>query len=227
MHFSIIINTHNQYETFERCLKSCLKQTFKKNYEIIIIDTSDKKKNYSSKLFKSNKIKYLYLNKFSKYPEVNQIKKVFKGIQLAKGKWCCLLDSDDFFKKNKLKYIYNNYDLNKKIIIKNNCINYDEKKRINFYTKKKFYKNNFFFIRLINFWPIIYGTSCLSGNKKIFKSIFKKISLTKWNFLAIDALLFSIDLDIKYKPFLYLLYSNRELEYFLYLLNENLKKTKL
>ena len=60
MHFSIIINTHNQYETFERCLKSCLKQTFKKNYEIIIIDTSDKKQNYSSKLFKSNKIIYLY-----------------------------------------------------------------------------------------------------------------------------------------------------------------------
>ena len=43
MHFSIIINTHNQYQTLERCIKLCLKQNFKKEYEIIIVDTSDKK----------------------------------------------------------------------------------------------------------------------------------------------------------------------------------------
>ena len=46
MFFSIIINTHNQHETINRCLKSCLNQNFKKNYEIIVIDTSTRKIDY-------------------------------------------------------------------------------------------------------------------------------------------------------------------------------------
>ena len=43
MIFSIIVNTHNQYKTINRCIKSCLSQNFQKKYEIIIIDTSEKK----------------------------------------------------------------------------------------------------------------------------------------------------------------------------------------
>ena len=31
MFFSIIINTHNQHETIEKCISSCLNQNFKKN----------------------------------------------------------------------------------------------------------------------------------------------------------------------------------------------------
>ena len=53
MFFSIIINTHNQHETINRCLKSCLNQNFKKNYEIIVIDTSTRKIDY--KLIASKK----------------------------------------------------------------------------------------------------------------------------------------------------------------------------
>jgi len=55
MLFSILINTHNQYELIDRCIKSCLNQEYKEDYELIISDTSDKKiiKKYSKKLLKS------------------------------------------------------------------------------------------------------------------------------------------------------------------------------
>ena len=51
MLFSIIINTHNQYELINRCIKSCLNQEYNEDYEIIISDTSDNKtiKKYSKK----------------------------------------------------------------------------------------------------------------------------------------------------------------------------------
>ena len=76
MFFSIIINTHNQHETINRCLKSCLNQNFKKNYEIIVIDTSTRKIDY--KLIASKKIQYFHYKSFSKYPELNQLRKVYE-----------------------------------------------------------------------------------------------------------------------------------------------------
>ena len=135
MHFSIIINTHNQHETIDRCLKSCLNQNFKKKYEIIIIDTSDTKIN--RKLFSSNKIHYYHFKNFSKYPELNQLRKVYEGSKKAKGKWFCLMDGDDFFKNNKLKNIYNKYNLNEEILLQDECLNYNEldKKKLTIFIK--------------------------------------------------------------------------------------------
>ena len=188
MYFSIIINIHNQHQTIERCIKSCLQQTFQKKYEIIIVDTSKKKLNNNFKLFKSKKIKYFHFNCFSNFPEINQIHKISKGLIKAKGKWICLLDGDDFFDKNKLNYIYDNYDLKKKIVIQDNCFLYLEKYKKKILNKSKFYKKFTLYNNIISFWPEIYGTSCISGNKQIFKSFFKKISISKWNYIAIDAL---------------------------------------
>ena len=44
-------------------------------------------------------------------------------------------------------------------------------------------------MKVINFWPEIFGTSSLSANKNFVKNFFKSIKLNKWNYLAIDALL--------------------------------------
>ena len=187
MIFSIIVNTHNQYKTIDRCIKSCLSQNFQKKYEIIIIDTSDKKLN--KKPFKSKKVRYFHYKVFSKFPELNQLKKVYLGFKKSKGKWICFMDGDDFFKKNKLKYIYENYNLNNQVVIQDVSTYYIELDKIEKKPKRKIYKKNLLYTKAINFWPEIFGTSSLSANKNFVKNFFKSISLEKWNFLAIDALL--------------------------------------
>lgn len=187
MFFSIIINTHNQYETISRCLKSCLSQSYKKKYEIIIIDTSDEK--IDSKLILSKKIRYYHFKKFSKYPELNQLRKVYEGYKKANGKCFCLMDGDDFFKKDKLEIISKKLSLKKEILLQDRCTLYSEKKSVYYKNNDKFYKKFFLYKNLINFWPEIYGTSSLSGNMQILESFFKDVSLKKWNLLAIDALL--------------------------------------
>jgi glycosyltransferase involved in cell wall biosynthesis len=179
MIFSIIINTHNQHKTIIKCIKSCLNQNFNEKYEIIIADTSNKSLKNKIELIKSKKIVYKhYSRNFSNIPEVNQIKKIYNASKIAKGKWFCLLDGDDYFKKNKLKYIYNNINLNNNIIIQDK-INHNN----NFLKHTNIYK------KFINLWPEIYGTSCLSGNINLLKKFFKSIDLNLWNMLAIDALL--------------------------------------
>ena len=187
MFFSIIINTHNQYETIGRCLKSCLSQNYKKEYEIIVIDTSDKKIN--PKFILSKKIKYYHYKNFSNYPELNQLIKIYQGCKKAKGNWFCLLDGDDFFKKNKLKIINEKYDFKAKILLQDRCTLYNEKRKKYYKYNNKIYKNFYLYKFLMNFWPEIHGTSSLSGSMKILKSFFKDINLKKWNLLAIDALL--------------------------------------
>ena len=187
MFFSIIINTHNQHGTIERCLKSCLDQSFNKKYEIIIVDTSDSKIN--KKILTSKKVHYYHFKNFSKYPEINQIKKIYEGFKQIKGKWFCLIDGDDLFKKNKLKSIFDNYNLDNKILIQDQCSNYNEGKKITSKYIHKKYKKKFLYKKMINFWPEIYGTSSLSGHSSILKSFFKKLNINKWNLLAVDALL--------------------------------------
>ena len=179
MIFSIIINTHNQHKTIIKCIKSCLNQNFNKKYEIIITDTSDKSLKNKTKLIESKKIVYRHYDKnFSNIPEINQLKKIHNGYKISKGRWFCLLDGDDYFNKNKLKYLYNNIDLNKNIVVQDK-INYNN----------NVFKCNNIYKKFINLWPVIYGTSCISGNRNLLRIFFKSINLNRWNMLAIDALL--------------------------------------
>ena len=99
------------------------------------------------------------------------------------------MDGDDFFKNNKLRNIYKKYELCEKILLQDKCLNYNESKKIKFKYMHKVYKQSFLYKKIMNFWPEIYGTSSLSGNMNVLKSFFKKVSLKKWNLLAIDALL--------------------------------------
>ena len=99
------------------------------------------------------------------------------------------MDGDDFFKKNKLKYIYENYNLNNQVVIQDASSNYIESDKTEKIPKRKIYKKNLMYTKAVSFWPEIFGTSSLSANKNFVKNFFKSISLKKWNFLAIDALL--------------------------------------
>ena len=104
MLFSIIINTHNQYELINRCIKSCLNQEYNEDYEIIISDTSDKKtiKKYSKK---NVRIKVVENNSFSNFPCVDQMLSIKNSLQFATGDIICLLDGDDFFSTTKLSFL--------------------------------------------------------------------------------------------------------------------------
>jgi len=95
--FSIIIPTYNQGNFLEKCIKSCLNQTYK-NFEIVIIDnnstdtTQDILKKYENKII------------FQKIDNDGIISKSRNAaLKIAKGNWLALLDSDDYFSSTKLE----------------------------------------------------------------------------------------------------------------------------
>ena len=101
MKFSILINTHNQKQFLNKAIYSCVNQKFK-DYEIIIVDTSDKK---NLKVPRRKNIKYFFKkNKFIQ-AELNQMYKVKYGFKKSKGKYIILMDGDDKFSSKKLKFL--------------------------------------------------------------------------------------------------------------------------
>ena len=189
MLFSIIINTHNQYELINRCIKSCLNQEYNEDYEIIISDTSDKKtiKKYSKK---NVRIKVVENNSFSNFPCVDQMLSIKNSLQFATGDIICLLDGDDFFSTTKLSFLKKNFSQNNIFLNQDNLIGFNEKTQKKFIIdNKKKYKDNFLFNKLFNSWPRILGTSSITTNKKILDNFFGIVNPVDWNFMAIDALL--------------------------------------
>ena len=97
--FSIITVVLNGEKYIEETIKSVLSQSFK-NYEYIVLDgvstdkTVDIIKKYEKKIsyWSSQKDKGIY-DAFN------------KGIKIAKGKFICIVNSDDILKKNALKII--------------------------------------------------------------------------------------------------------------------------
>lgn len=180
MNFSIIINTHNQPKFIYECIKSCKLQNFS-NYEIIVVDTSEK----VLKKVKSKKVKYFHIKqKSKKFPVINQMYQIFYGLKKSKGKFICLLDGDDKFDKSKLKKLSNifkknNLTLNQDIpIIFSNFVKYQE--------RLKRFKINSMYRNLIICWPQIFGTSTLACHRDILKLFFKTGKPFKWEYLAID-----------------------------------------
>ena len=112
--FSILINCHNQANYIEECILSSLNQNYE-NFEVIVVDSSDIKLNLEK--FKSRKnFKYFHIERFSKYPEGNQMYKVELGFKESSGDYICLLDADDKFSDNKLNKL-NEYIKSNNIII--------------------------------------------------------------------------------------------------------------
>ena len=182
--FSIIINTHNQDKYIYDAINSCLKQTYK-NYEIIIIDSS----NYKIDLKKYSNIKkkfsYFHIKPTNQQPELNQINKIIIGFKKSKGDYLVFLDGDDIFNKNKLTQL-DKISKKRKIICNQDLpilFNENYKKKM----FKKEYKNKFFTKYLLNNWPQIYGTSSILVRKDILKLFLKKAKPLKWKYIAIDA----------------------------------------
>jgi glycosyltransferase involved in cell wall biosynthesis len=185
MKFSILINTHNQNKYFLRCINSCLNQTFKGRYEIIIFDTSHNSNIGIVKQISTKNLFYFHKKKFSKYPVLDQIYKIYFAFKKSKGEIILLLDGDDFFHKDKLKYIA---DLNfqNDIVYHDNPVLIFEKKKIKKEKKVPFYKRIFLYKFFINSWPVVHGTSCLFFKRNIFSHFFSFRKVFKYNLIAID-----------------------------------------
>jgi hypothetical protein len=186
MKFSILINTHNQSKYLFRCIDSCLNQTYKGSYEVIICDTSSKSNVEIIKKIKSNRLLYFYKKKFSNYPVLDQLLKIQFAYKKAKGQIICLLDGDDFFHKNKLRSI-SKIISKKKIVYHDLPIYYLEELKLKKYIKIPFYKSFLFYKKFINNWPIILGTSCLFFNREILKNFFLSDKVYNHNLLALDS----------------------------------------
>jgi len=183
MRFSILINCHNQANYIDECILSSLNQDYH-NFEVIVVDSSDKELNLEK--FKSHEnFKYVHIEKFSQYPEVNQMYKIELGFKESSGDYICLLDGDDKFSDKKLNKL-TEYIKSNDIIFNQDIpfLVYENGKKINLSIKK--YKQNNIFRKLIIDWPQIYGTSSITVKKSILESFFNKSDPYKWKYLAID-----------------------------------------
>ena len=95
---SIIIPTYNTEKYIEKCIQSVLEQTYT-DYEIIIVDdcSTDNSMDVVAR-FKDPRIKVIK-NEINRGPSYSRN----RGIQLSKGDFIALLDSDDWWTPNRLE----------------------------------------------------------------------------------------------------------------------------
>lgn len=172
---SILISNYNKFKYLEKCIQSCLAQTFL-NFEIIIFDdnSTDRSNKILKKYENNKKIKIIYNKKqVSKYTSFNQIKAIKEAFKKSSGKYIFLLDADDFFGPKKIDYIVK--------IFKKNNLNYIQDKfyliNSNKIIKKKI-KEKFF----ATYWNTIYPTSCMSFKRSYLNTVIKRIDFAKNTF---------------------------------------------
>ena len=101
--FSIIIPVYNAEKTLERCLNSINAQTFL-NYEVILIDDGSSDNSLSiCENYKRSNPKYQVVHQQNRGPSSARN----AGLDIAKGKWICFVDSDDTIVSNYLQEIHN------------------------------------------------------------------------------------------------------------------------
>ena len=182
MKATILITGENKEKYLYKTINSCLNQNYK-NYEIILLFSNlSNIENLKKKFHKKVRFKKIFKKK---NPVKDQLNKISEGIKIAKGKFIFLLDGDDLFKKDKIKKIIGNREKNKiyldnHILLENNKFTYRARSKL---------KDNFIYRYLINPWPDKVCTSCISGEKRLFEEFFKKVSINKYNYLAIDILI--------------------------------------
>ena len=100
--FSVIIPTYNRAVMLYKSISAVVNQTFE-DWELIVIDDASNDNTYKVVSdFENYKIKYVK-NELN----IERSASRNKGIELAKGKYICFLDSDDIWEPNHLEVIYN------------------------------------------------------------------------------------------------------------------------
>jgi len=178
---SKLISNYNNDKFLNRCINSCLTQTYS-NKEIIIVDDSstDNSCNILKKYAKYRNIKVVFNKiKISKYPALNQFNAIIKAFKRSNGKIICLLDSDDFFERNKLKEIAKYFKKNiKETFIQDVPYFYysKNKKIIKYLTKSNF-----------TAFPSFYPTSTMSFKRFFFDRFILNSFYKNYPLVEIDA----------------------------------------
>lgn len=94
--FSVLIATLNRPEILKTCVKCLLNQTYD-NYEIIIIDQSDKEYRDDSVAETDSRINYIHIDEKG----LSHARNV--GLHYVTGNYVCLIDDDALYDKNYLK----------------------------------------------------------------------------------------------------------------------------
>lgn len=94
--FSVIIPTYNRAHLISRAIESVLGQTFK-DWELIVIDDGSTDDTQAKVLgFQDQRLRYVWQENAERSAARNH------GIRLAKGKYVCFQDSDDWYRPNHL-----------------------------------------------------------------------------------------------------------------------------
>ena len=173
---SILVNNFNNEKYLDKCINSCIKQTYK-NIELIIFDdkSTDRSKNILKK-YKNNKIKIIFnkKKKFNSGP-LNQLNSIYISLKKSKGKYIFLLDGDDFFLKNKISQSIKTFNLNPKIVFlqDNPIYKYDNKNVLlkKFKPKRKIFVNHT--------WPFFSPTSTMAFKRDFLVKLLAKIEFSK------------------------------------------------
>ena len=101
--FSVIIPTYNRADLLPRCIDSILEQSFS-DFEIIVVDnySEDETKSLLEK-YQQNDSRIFFIQEHN-HGIIAHSRNV--GIRASKGKYVCLLDSDDWFAADKLATLY-------------------------------------------------------------------------------------------------------------------------
>lgn len=100
---TIVIPVYNTEDYLEKCLKSAVEQTYK-NLEIIIVDDGSKDASYEIAKGYANVDSRIILLKNEKNKGLSCTRN--RAIEIAKGKYVCFIDSDDYVDNRYIEVLY-------------------------------------------------------------------------------------------------------------------------
>ena len=179
---SILIASFNKEKYVNRCISSCLNQSYK-NIEIIFYDdgSTDNSLNIAKKYKKIkvlSNLKKKNISRFNTYPQINSYCSAFI---IAKGPIITFLDSDDFYYNDKIKVIVDYFEKNKNSNIVFDLPTYIFENNKTFKTLKKNFKP-----RGKSIWPKFPPQSCISIKRSFFNKYSKDIQNKNFSMLTLD-----------------------------------------
>lgn len=155
----MVVPCYNVSKTIKRCINSIKKQTYKE-LEVILVDdgSTDNTKNVIKDNINDARFKYFYKKNGGLSSARNY------GLEKAKGKYICFIDSDDYIEKDYVQELYNSIKENNSDI--SVCwFNrvYENKININ-----KIEDNPYCFLRFPAAWNKMYKTELFRKNNILY-----------------------------------------------------------